>query len=465
MSMLRNGGEWLDDRTGIVEIVKPMATHLVPREAKWWYVFGSATLFSLIIQVITGITLATMYVPSTSEAYASLQYITTRAAFGSLVRGMHYFGASAMILFVGVHMIRVFLMAAYKYPREMNWLSGVALLGLTVGMGFTGQLLRWDQNAVWSTVVGAEQAARLPILGKWMVRVILSGSDIGSLTLSHFFVLHVFVIPVLLAAVLGFHLHLVLRNGVSEPPVDGRPVDPQTYRAWYRSMLERNGHPFWTHAAWRDVAFGAAVVVGIVLLAFAFGAPKLDRPPNPAIVEAQPRPDWYLLWYFAVLALLPHRAESYVIVLAPLLGVLMLLAVPFVSNRGERSLRRRPWALIIVIFIVTCIGTLWRAGVGARWSPSFNATPLTEGIIGATSGPIYEGGVVFNTKGCLFCHTIFRHGGTRGPNLTAVGDRLTQKEMIIRIMNGGYDMPGYSNNITPEQLDVLVTFLQSRKSP
>jgi len=465
MSALRTTAEWLDDRTGIVGLVKPMATHLVPREAKWWYVFGSATLFSLIVQVVTGMTLATMYVPSSGAAYTSLQYITTQAPFGNLVRGMHYWGASAMILFVGIHMIRVFLMAAYKFPREMSWLSGVGLLFLTVGMGFTGQLLRWDQNAVWSTVVGADQAARLPILGKWLVRVILGGGNIGSLTLSHFFVLHVFVIPLLLVGLLGLHLHLVLRNGISEPPVEGRPVDPRTYRSWYHSMLERDGHSFWPHAAWRDVVFGAAVMVGIVVVAALLGPPALDNPPNPAIIKAVPRPDWYLLWYFAVLALLPHQAESYVIILAPLFGVLILLAVPFISNKGERSLRRRPWAALIVIFIVVCIGALWRAGVHANWSPRFDARPLPAAIIGATSGPVYEGGMVFNTKGCLFCHTISGHGGKRGPNLTTVGDRLTRENLIIRIMNGGYNMPGYSNNITPEHLNSLATFLQSRKAP
>lgn len=464
MKPLRTIWRWVDDRTGVGEIMGPMARHLAPSGSKWWYVFGSATLFAFLLQVVTGIALATVYVPSAGEAYQSLQYISTVAPFGPVLRGIHFFGASAMVLLLGIHMIRVFLMGSYKYPREVNWITGVALLGLTLGMGFTGQLLRWDQNAVWSAIVGAEQAARTPFIGEWLVRIIFSGNTIGSATLSHFFALHAFIIPVLLAAVLGLHVQLVLRHGISEPPVAGQPVDPATYRASYHTMLERSGHPFWPYAAWRDAAFGMAVVAAIVLFAYHFGAPTLDKPPDPSIVQAQPHPDWYLLWYFAVLALLPHHAENYFIILAPLVGALILLAVPFLSNRGERSWRRRPWAPAIVLFVVTSVGVLSLMGIQERWTPDFHPKPLPESAAGVARGPVLEGLVAFNTRGCLFCHTISGHGGTRGPNLTYVGDRLTRDQLVIRILNGGYNMPSYGGNISPEQLNSLVAFLQSRKA-
>ncbi|MCB0084937.1 MAG: cytochrome b N-terminal domain-containing protein, partial [Caldilineaceae bacterium] len=147
----------VDDRLGVTEAVTPILNHLVPPEAGWAYVFGSATLAALIVQVVTGIALATTYVASTDDAYTSLQFISQQAFLGYLIRGMHFWGASAMVSLVGIHAIRTFLFGAYKFPREANWLSGVLLLFLTLAMGFTGQLLRWDQNAVWSVVVGAEQ--------------------------------------------------------------------------------------------------------------------------------------------------------------------------------------------------------------------------------------------------------------------------------------------------------------------
>ena len=155
MKTLRKIWNWFDDRTGTTEAINPLADHLVPPDANWLYVFGSATLFCFILQVVTGLALAFLYQPSTGPAYESLKYITSQAYFGHFLRGIHYFGASAMILLVGIHMIRVYLMAAFKYPREMSWISGSILLVLTVTMGFTGQLLRWDSNGVWSAIVGA----------------------------------------------------------------------------------------------------------------------------------------------------------------------------------------------------------------------------------------------------------------------------------------------------------------------
>ena len=182
----------VDDRTGLSALIGPILRHPVPPDAKWAYVFGSATLTALLVQVVTGMVLATIYVSSANEAYQSLQFITNDALFGRLVRGMHFYGASAMVLLVGIHAAQTFLHGSYKFPREVNWLSGVGLLGLTLAMGFTGQLLRWDQNAIWSVVVGAEQAARAPFVGTAMARFLLAGETIGGATLSRFFAFHVF---------------------------------------------------------------------------------------------------------------------------------------------------------------------------------------------------------------------------------------------------------------------------------
>ncbi|MGI8745115.1 MAG: cytochrome b N-terminal domain-containing protein [Bryobacteraceae bacterium] len=462
MRLLKQAWAWIDDRTEISRTLGPILRHPVPPGTGWKYVFGSATLFAFIVQIATGIALATAYISSAGQAYDALQFISHNATFGHVLRGMHYFGASAMVLMVGIHMIRTFLTASYKFPREMNWILGVVLLALTILMGFTGQLLRWDQNGVWSTIVAAEQAGRVPWIGNWLAQLILGGQTVGGATLSRFFAYHVFFIPALIFAFVGLHLFLVLRHGISEPPKAGRPVDPKTYRVWYEDLLKREGRPFWPDAAWRDVVFGIAMIAGIVLLAWLVGAPELTKPPDPTIIEAYPRPDWYLLWYFAVLAQLPHGTESYVIVLAPLTAGLVLLLLPLLFNKGERSPSRRPWAVAVVLLAVTMVGTLWVAGQRSPWSPDFGARPLTAQIVHASNGPIADGARIFHAKGCEFCHRVSGQGGQRGPDLTAVGDRLTPDQMTIRILNGGNNMPAFAGNLTPQETNALLAFLRSR---
>jgi ubiquinol-cytochrome c reductase cytochrome b subunit len=456
--------QWFDDRTGLSVMIKPVADHLVPRGTTWIYVFGSATLVAFVIQVVTGIALATMYIPSTAQAYQSLRFITYHAWLGNFIRGLHYFGASAMILLIGIHMIRVFLTAAYKFPREMNWISGVVLLGLTVLMGFTGQLLRWDQNALWSVVVGAEQAGRIPFIGDWISRFLLAGKVIGGATLSRFFAFHVFFIPALIFSVVGLHLYLVIRNGISEPPKQGQAIDPKTYRGWYESLIKREGYPFWPDAIWRDIVFGVGVIAVVMFLAYIVGPPAIGKPPNPTNIQATPRPDWYLLWYFAVLALIPSAMENYVIVLFPLFVGLVFFLLPLLFNKGERHPFRRPWSMGAVILIVMMVGTLWIAGVKAHWSPDFTAKPLSEKVIGASSGPVFEGAQVFHQRGCINCHNISGDGGHRGPDLTTVADRMTVDEMTIRILKGAGRMPAFGGILTPEELDNVVAFLKTRKS-
>jgi ubiquinol-cytochrome c reductase cytochrome b subunit len=452
----------IDDRTGLSDMVGPLLDHLVPPGAKWSYVFGSATLFVFILQVVTGTALATIYIPSTQDAYKSIQFITNEATFGSLLRGIHFFGASAMVVLIGVHALRTFLTGAFKFPREANWLTGLVLLLLTLGMGFTGQLLRWDQNAIWSVVVGSEMAGNSPAIGDQLAKFILAGETLGGATLSRFTAFHVFFIPGLIFAFVGFHLYLVIRNGISEPPEVGRPVNPKTYRSWYQKMLHERGVPFWPDAAWRDVMFGVGVIVVIVSLAMIFGPPMLDSPPDPTIVQANPHPDWYLLWFFALLALTPPPLEKFAILLFPLLGGLVLVGLPFIANRGERHYKRRPWAVGAVLMIILMIGTLGIAGKQSNWSPNFDPTPLPSSVVGATSGPVADGAQLFNERGCENCHRVSGYGGRRGPDLTTVGDRRTAEQLTIRILNGGTNMPAFSSTLKPDEVNALVTFLQSR---
>jgi ubiquinol-cytochrome c reductase cytochrome b subunit len=453
---------WIDDRSGLVSATRRALEHPVPPRTGWWYVFGSATLLAFVLQVITGIALATAYVPSSGQAYDSLKFISEQALLGRFLRGMHYFGASAMVLLIGIHVSRTYLMAAYKFPRELNWLTGAVLLLLTLALAFTGQLLRWDSTAVWSVIVGAAQAGRAPIVGDEIARFILAGDTVGGATLSRFFAFHVFFIPALVFLLIGIHLWLVLRHGISERPQPGNPVNPATYRQQYDQLLKREGVPFWPDAAWRDVVFGAAMVATVVLLAIIVGPPELGPPPDPSILETYPRPDWYFLWYFAVLAMAPHHLENLIIVVAPLIFGVLLLLVPM-FNKGERSVRRRPLAALLVVFIWTMIVVFWVAGERAPWSPDFDAQPLPAQVVGSGGPEVTRGAQLFHEKGCQFCHAVQGLGGERGPDLTDVAARMSSDQMTARITNGSPKMPAYVRVLTPEETQAIVAFLSTRR--
>jgi len=217
MSRLREAGKlpgrvvtWLGERFELEDSVMAVLRHPVPRELErpvgWWYVLGSATLAVFIAQVVTGVGLAMTYVPAPNSAYDSLQFISHGASLGAVVRGMHYFGAGAMVILVLAHMTQVYLFGAFKFPREANWLTGSLLLLATLAMAFTGQLLRWDQDAFWAVVVAAEQAARAPIIGEWLTRLIVAGNNVGGATLTRFYATHVFLIPAAIFGLVGMHL-------------------------------------------------------------------------------------------------------------------------------------------------------------------------------------------------------------------------------------------------------------------
>jgi ubiquinol-cytochrome c reductase cytochrome b subunit len=455
----------VDDRLGLTKNLKPIMDHRVPKESKWAYVFGSATLFAFLLQVVTGVALATVYDPSANGAYHSLEYISRQATLGSFVRGLHYFGASAMIIFIGVHMLRVFLYAAYKFPREGNWLTGVVLLMFTLGMAFTGQLMRWDQTAVWSVNIAARQAVRVPLIGGYLQQFTYAGDRLSGLTLTHFFDLHVFIIPGLMFAFLGIHLYLVLYNGISEPPKDGVAVDPKTYRRQYKELVKKDGVPFWPDAAWRDALFGSLVIAAVVTCAIVWGPPHLAPPPNPTNLIASPRPDWYLLWYFAILAMSPHQLESWIMILAPALIFGSMFALPFFFNSGQRSLKRRPWAVAWVTIVVVGVCTLWYEGKVSPWSPRFDAAALPASITASLSPQAQRGAQLFHDKRCESCHMIEGYGGLRGPNLTRVADRLNTEQMEWRIMNGGHNMPAFAGILHPDEMNDILTFLHTRDLP
>jgi quinol-cytochrome oxidoreductase complex cytochrome b subunit len=208
---------WLDERLGLKGIYDTVLDRKVPK-VNWWFTLGSASLFLFAMQAITGIFLSVYYVPSPDHAYDSIQYIMNGVSFGWLIRGIHHWGASLMVIVVFAHMLRTFFYAAYKYPRELTWLTGVVLLLCTIGMGFTGYLLPWNQRAYWATTVGTQIAGTVPLIGPFINSVLRGGSDLSAVTLARFFSVHIWFLPAIIALMIGIHMYLIIRLGISMVP-------------------------------------------------------------------------------------------------------------------------------------------------------------------------------------------------------------------------------------------------------
>ena len=215
--MITRFGNWFDDRIGWRGIWQTIFLRKIPK-VNWFFTLGSATLFVAMTQGITGILLTLYYVPTPDHAYDSVQYITTQVTAGWFIRGLHHWGASAMVVLVFLHMLRVIFYGAYKFPREVTWLTGVILLLVVIGFGFTGYLLPWDQKAYWATTVGTRIAATPPIIGDWILRILRGGETLSAVTLARFFGVHVWVLPTALISLVVFHLYLVIRLGISAVP-------------------------------------------------------------------------------------------------------------------------------------------------------------------------------------------------------------------------------------------------------
>ena len=457
---------WFGERLELDDSLMAVLRHPVPaaleRPIGWWYVFGSVALAVFVVQIATGVGLAMTYVPAPNSAYDTLQFITHDAALGGLVRGIHYWGAGAMVVIVLVHMTQVFLFGAYKFPREINWLSGSLLLLATLAMAFTGQLLRWDQDAFWAIVVAAEQAARAPFIGEWLARLVVAGDTVGGATLTRFYATHVFLIPAAMFGLIGLHLYLVVKRGISEPPVEGELVEPRTYRTRYAELLRR-GIPFWPDAMYRDVIAAFVAVVMVIVLAFVVGPPDLGKPADPTVVVADPRPDWYFLGYFALLALIPSGGESLVIIGLPTFAVLYLFALPILFPTGERHWSRRPIAIAVVALPFVAYGALTVAGFSSPWVPVLQGGRLPDSVTASLAANEQHGAQVFVSKSCFACHAIGGAGGRRGPDLTTVASRVPRDRIVERILNGGNAMPQFAGAISPQDLDDLVAFLETRR--
>jgi ubiquinol-cytochrome c reductase cytochrome b subunit len=465
MRMISQIGEWFDRRLQLAAPIRETAEHAVPRNtASWWYVFGSAALTVFILQIVTGILLALIYVPSAGEAWNNLQALNQDVTLGWFIRAMHGWGSNFMVALVLIHMVQVFLFGAYKFPRELTWIVGVFLLLMTLGMAFTGQVLRFDQDAYWGLGIGASIASRVPIIGSTIVKLMLGGPIIAGATLSRFFALHVFVIPGTLIALVALHLLMVVKLGINEWPMPGRIVRRATYEAKYHELTRKDGAPFVPYAVWKDLFFAGFIVLTVAGCALYFGPFGPTGRPDPTIIQTAPRPDYFFLWLYALLSLLPPSLETPFLLIGPALAILGLILLPFLSGEGEKSWKRRPIAVLTVLLIAITLGTFTHLAEFTPWSPHMNAwsgDPVPARFVHGTTALERQGALVFQVKQCRNCHSLGELGGQRGPALDSVAVRLTQDQLIRQVIQGGGNMPAYGKNLSPAETTALVAFLET----
>lgn len=412
MSVRRTIADWLDDRLGTRAIGEALFARKIPRGTGWIYTLGSVTLFLFLLQAATGMFLATSYSPSPDHAYDSVRYISEEAPFGWLVRGLHVWGASAMVLAVVLHMLRTFVTGAYKYPRETSWVTGVVLLLLVLGFGFTGYLLPWNQTAYWATSVGVSIAAQAPILGPAIAALLRGGEDLGAQTLARFYAFHVLFLPAAILAIVSAHLFMVVRQGISAPPV--REKEPPTLdlaterqREKARYLAEKEaGHSFYPYSLAKD-AVAVLIVFAVVGLLAWLKPPETGDIADPTDTTFNPRPEWYFLFLFQFLKYFPGSLESIAAVVLPSVVIVALLLLPFVDRRMLRHPLDRPVAMTVACGAVVAIVSLTIAGYR---SPTLSAYVPRPRLVS-------EGERLFREFHCIHCHSVRGRGGPMGPDL------------------------------------------------
>jgi len=469
--MWRRLWQWLDERAGLASLMDAYLERKVPRRVGWLHTLGSATLFLLALQVATGVALSLYYVPTPDHAYESLKYITQTVPFGAFLRGLHRWGASLIVVVAVLHMVRVFFMGAYKYPRELTWGIGVLLLVVILGLGFTGYLLPWDNRAYWATVVGTSIVESWPVIGGFAARILRVGTDVGIRTLIRFYNLHTFVLPAFLGWLTLAHLYLVLQQGIAAPPAaEGRRVSRSTLRASdfreaYRQEVEekqRTGIPFY-EALWKDGVVALVLFTLLAVMALLLEIPT-EKVADPSDVNYLPRPEWYflflyeLLWYFKG----PWMVVGTFVIPAALF--LALLLVPWLDRRPERHPLRRPLASSVAAAGIFAAVYLTYLGATAPLPPSATAAALPPGGPKVAVAATPEAGKrLYEAQGCSACHAIRGQGGAAGPDLSRVG-RTRDATWLARFtrdpeaVKPGSPMPPYKD-LSEAELQAIAAYL------
>jgi quinol-cytochrome oxidoreductase complex cytochrome b subunit len=349
--------DWLDGRYQLASLMGALLHVDIPRTARTYYL-GGITLFFFIVQAITGILLSLYYQPSPDRAYDSILFIMNEVNFGWLIRSVHAWGANLMILFCVLHLLRIFFQGVYKVPREVTWLVGVLLLGVTLGFGFTGYLLPWDQRAFWATTVGSEIAGAVPVIGRQLLIFLRSGPEVTARTLSRFFGVHVLVLPASLLALLAIHVTFVHQQGLADPTRRVEPAEAaaRAVPASKSSQDKRRFLPFFPNYVLDEVIAWYVMLAVLIVLASLFPA-GLEEPADPLHTPEHTKPEWYFLFLYQGLKIVPRIVG----VTAPIVGGLVLVLLPFIDRNPHLTPGKRRIAIAIgVISLVGIVAfTIW----------------------------------------------------------------------------------------------------------
>lgn len=475
---------WLDQRTGFVTLTKEFLTEDVPGGASYWYAFGSATVFAMMLQIATGIFLTFYYSPSAATAWESTKYIIDKVPAGHLVLSLHFWGATAMIAFLMMHMLQVLLWGAYKKPRELQWIVGVILFIVTLVLGLTGYLLPWDLNALLASKVAIQIAGSAPILGKDVLLFLQDGSGIGTLTINRFFGIHVWLTPAVLILLVAMHLAIFRWNGPAGAPIDETP--------------KLKPGRFWPDQMFMDTVVSFAMFVVIFVLSVVSPAP-LDAKADPNNTQFVPYPAWYFMALFSLLDVVggaPSWAVDFLglfaTIIFPTLLIVLLIALPFIDRNPSRRLSRRP-------LVLTCTGLVLGGaivlsffgqyhvqeqqmlhGLGGPAEASTSATATTTATTGGgggaaapAAGGLAAGAKVY-TANCAGCHGAAGQGTPGAFPPLAKNDVVTgPADKVIGILNNGLNgpikvegaayngvMPPWKGNLTPAQIADVVTYIR-----
>jgi ubiquinol-cytochrome c reductase cytochrome b subunit len=451
--------EWLDSRLKLKAVERTLLDEPIPGGASWIYVFGSATLFLFLLQAVTGMFLAVYYVPTPDHAYDSIQFIEQEVTCGVFVRGLHHWGASAMVVAIGLHMLQVFLYGAYKRPREVMWMVGVLLFMLTLGFAFTGYLLPWDQNAYWATQIGISMVGTVPVVGDFAMRLLRGGQVLGALTLSRFFAVHVLFLPAATVMLVFLHLWILRRVGPAGPWTGGierRRAGSGTLATGMVERRVRASETFYPRQVFMDAMVMLGIFVVLVILALTVPFPLADKA-NPSDTSFVPVPEWYFLFYYQLLKYVRGPLEPLATWIGPTVFFLVLFFLPILDRNPARHPARRPLVLGAgAMFLVLVFALLV---VSIR---DLRAVPRLDPAVA-------RGKAVYERYGCAGCHQIHGEGGAIGPDLSFVGETRPERDWHLKhfrdpqAVSPGSIMPKFP--LSDQELEDLTSYMLSLKRP
>ena len=429
------------ERNPALQLARDFLFERQPKGVGWTHIFGSSLLWLFLVQVITGALLAIYYSPTPDTALASIQYIEEQVAFGSFLRGVHHWASSAFVILVGLHLLRTFFHGAYKKPRYLIWIAGVLLMGLVLGMAFTGYLLPWDMKGYFATKVGIEVGGLIPLIGDAIMRVLQGGAEMGIKTLNRFYIWHILWIPIGIAALIGIHVYLVVIQGITPP---GKRVDQEG----------EPDKPFFPYQAMKDFTGMAVVTLILVLLAVTLGAPVGEQV-DPNTTSFVPRPEWYFFPLYQLLRIFEGSLEVIGGVVIPGILILTLVLLPFFDKNPERDIRNRPVARTLgVIFPIVIVGlTIWGWQGGQALEQQFaeeTAQPDWYTPADTPSDELVDSGLydLYLPMRCGTCHDVEAKGINVPPSLYGAGDRY-QREWVQNYLRDPHNRRFQKEGVRP----------------